>query len=70
LILNVNAFENSTVFQKLERFSVQATGHVVAVVVAALLIAAWLLTGPLFQLSERVARRRKLNLTTKKENYE
>ena len=59
----MNVFQNSAALQKLERFSIQTTGHVVAIAVAMFLIVAWILTGnPLFQWSERIARRRKLNL--------
>jgi len=57
----MNVFQNSTVLQKLERLSIQTTGHVVAIAVAVFLIVAWILTGPLFQLGERIVRKRKLN---------
>jgi len=52
----MNVFQNSEVVQKFVRLTV----HILAAGVAGLLILAWILTGPLFQLGERIAHRGKL----------
>jgi hypothetical protein len=40
--------------QKLAQFGIHATGHIVTAAVVAFLVLAWLLTGPLVQLSDRL----------------
>jgi uncharacterized protein involved in response to NO len=50
----MNVFQNSEVLQKFVRLAV----HILAVGVAGLLILAWILTGSLFQLGERIAQRK------------
>ena len=40
--------------QKLAQFGIHATGHIVTAGVVVFLVLAWLLTGPLVQLSDRL----------------
>jgi hypothetical protein len=58
----MNVFQNSEVLQKFVRLSI----HILAIGVTGLLILAWILTGPLFQLGERIAYRGKLKIKNKK----
>jgi hypothetical protein len=54
----MNVFQNSDVFWKFMRLTV----HILAIGVAGVLVLAWILTGPLFQLGERIAHRGKLKI--------
>jgi low affinity Fe/Cu permease len=54
-------------FQKFERFCVQTIGHIAALGVAFFLVLAWLITGPIFRLSDRIATEAKQKQTKKLE---
>lgn len=56
--------------QKLGRFGVQATGHVMTFGLAVVLLLAWLLTWPLFRLGDRLKEWRRQNAFRKKDKYE
>lgn len=56
----MNIFQNSDVLPKLVQFSFQAVGYFFTAGLVAILILAWVLTEPLFQLVEKVAYRGKL----------
>jgi hypothetical protein len=52
-------------FQKIARFNVQAIGHIFTAGLVVVLVLAWALTGPFFQLNEWIAHRRKLKIENK-----
>jgi hypothetical protein len=56
----MNIFQNSDMFQKLLQSGFEAIGYVLTAGLAVILILAWALTEPLFQLAEKVAHREKL----------
>jgi hypothetical protein len=51
----MNASGQIALRQRVGRLCVQVTAHVATFTLAAVLVAAWVLTGPLFQLSDSVA---------------
>jgi low affinity Fe/Cu permease len=61
----MKTLQNFDTLQKIARFNVQAIGRVLTVGLVVVLLLAWALTGPLFQLSERIAYGRKLKTETK-----
>jgi len=61
----MKTLQNFDTLQKIARFNVQAIGHVFTVGLVVVLLLAWALTGPLFQLSERIAHGRKLKTEIK-----
>jgi hypothetical protein len=62
----MNISQNPYMIQKLERFSSQIIGYALTAGMAATLIVAWVLTGPLFQLVEQAAHRGKLKMKHKR----
>jgi hypothetical protein len=54
----MNVFKNFEALQKFARLSI----HILVIGVAGLLILAWILTGPLFQLGQWIAHRGKLKI--------
>jgi hypothetical protein len=63
----MKAFQNFGAFEKFEQFCVQTIGHIAALGVAFFLILAWLITGPIFRLSDRIANEAKQKQTKKLE---
>ncbi len=55
LLKAMNSSGQIALRQRLGHLCVQVTGHVATFVLAAILVLAWVLTGPLFQLSDSVA---------------
>jgi hypothetical protein len=56
----MNIFQNSDVFQKLGRVSLHAIGYFFTAGLAVILVLAWVLTEPLFQMVKQNAHRTKL----------
>lgn len=50
--------------QKIARFSIQAIGYVVTMGLVVVLVLVWVLTGPLFQLGQQIAREKIRNHQT------
>ena len=61
----MNFFEQIALRQRVGHLCVQVTGHLATFALAAVLVVAWAVTGPLFQLSDALAgwRRRKPSTT-------
>jgi len=49
-------FQDSDIFQKIARCGIQATGHVVSMIIVAALLLTWVLTRPFFQSDDRITR--------------
>jgi len=61
----MKTLQNFDTLQKIARFNVQAIGRVFTVALVVVLLLAWALTGPLFQLSEWIATSRKVRTENK-----
>jgi hypothetical protein len=61
----MKTLQNFDAFQKIARFNVLAIGHVFTAGLIVVLLLAWALTGPFFQLNEWVAHRRKFKTGNK-----
>jgi hypothetical protein len=56
----MKTLQDFNAFQKIARFNVQTIGHVFTAGLIVVLLLAWALTGPFFQLNEWIAQRREL----------
>jgi hypothetical protein len=67
----MNAFEFNCLRQKVGQLWVGAIGHLATFILAAILVVAWVLTSPLFQLASTLSENWKRKKTSMiKENYE